>query len=127
MSQSIEPAQPPPPSPPSSALSDERQMALIAYILYLAPLGGVTHLIGLVLAYVARDSAPPWLRTHYVYLIRTFWLGVLYFAAAVALCLLLIGFALLPLVFLWVVVRCAVGMMHLFRNEPMPRPETWLL
>jgi len=122
MSQSVEPG----PSPPSM-ISDERQMALIIYILFLAPLGGVTHIIGLVLAYVARDSAPAWLQTHYTYLIRTFWMGALYFSIALALCLLLIGIALLPLVFLWFIVRCAVGLMRLYRNEPMPRPETWTL
>ena len=122
MSQSLEPN---PPS--SSAWSDERQIALIAYILFLAPLGGVTHIIGLVLAYVARDNAPQWLKSHYSYLIRTFWMGLLYFLIAGALCALLIGFALLPFVFLWFIVRCAVGLMRLFRNEPIPRPETWTI
>jgi uncharacterized membrane protein len=105
-------------------MTDERQMALIIYILYLVPLG-VTHVVGVILAYVARDSAPPWLWTHYTYLIRSFWMGLLYFLAACVLCVLLIGFALLPLVFLWFVVRCAVGLIRLFRGEPIPHPETW--
>ena len=121
MTQSLEP--PPPTSPP---LADERQMALIVYILYLVP-AGVTHIVGLILAYVARDSAPPWLQSHYTYLIRTFWMGLLYFIIAIVLCALLIGFALLPLVFVWFVVRCAVGLMRLFRNEPIARPETWTI
>jgi len=122
MSQIIEPT-----PPPSSAFSDERQMALIVYILFLAPLGGVTHIIGLVLAYVARDNASPMLRTHYTYLIRTFWMGLLYFVVALALCILLIGIALLPLVFLWFIVRCAVGLIRLFANEPIAQPETWTI
>ena len=122
MSQSIEPT-----PPPASALSDERQLALIIYVLFLAPLGGLTHVVGLVLAYVARRNAPLWLRTHYTYLIRTFWMGLLYFVIAGILCALLIGFALLPLVFLWFIVRCAVGLMSLFRNEPLPRPDTWTI
>jgi uncharacterized membrane protein len=124
MTQSLEP--PPPPSTPSP-LVDERQMALIIYILFLAPLGGLTHVIGLVMAYIARDSAPLWLQSHYTYLIRTFWMGLLYFVIALALCALLIGFALLPLLFLWFVVRCAVGLMRLFRNEAIPHPETWTI
>jgi uncharacterized membrane protein len=125
MSQPLEPM--PPAPPPSSPLVDERQMALIIYILFLAPLGGLTHVVGLVMAYVARDSAPAWLQSHYTYLIRTFWIGLLLFVAAAALCLLLIGFALLPLVFVWFVVRCAVGLMRLFRNEPIPQPDTWTI
>lgn len=123
MSQSLDPAPPPATSP----LVDDRQMALIIYVLFLAPLGGVTHVIGLIMAYVARDRAPDWLRSHYTYLIRTFWMGLLYFLAAGLLCVLLIGFALLPVVFLWFVVRCAVGLMRLMRNEAMPRPETWTI
>ena len=122
MSQSYEPA------PPQNApWLDERQMTLIIYILFLAPLGGLTHVIGLILAYVARSSAPPWLWTHYTYLIRTFWMGLLYFLAAGVLCALLIGFALLPVVFLWFIVRCAVGLMRLFRSEAIPNPETWTI
>ena len=116
------------PGPPAtSPWLDERQMALIIYILFLAPLGGVTHIIGLVLAYVQRETAPAWLRTHYTYLIRTFWMGLLYFVCAAILCALLIGFALLPLVFLWFIVRCAVGLSRLFRYEAMPRPDTWTI
>jgi len=124
MSQSLEP--PPPPST-SSPLVDERQMALIIYILFLAPLGGVTHVIGLIMAYLAREAAPPWLQSHYTYLIRTFWMGLLYFVVALVLCIMLIGIALLPLVFLWFVVRCAVGLMRLFRGEAIPRPDTWTI
>jgi uncharacterized membrane protein len=115
------------PPPPTSPLADERQMAVIIYILFLAPLGGVTHVIGLILAYVARENAPFWLKSHYTYLIRTFWMGLLYFLAAGVLCALLIGFALLPLVFLWFVVRCAVGLMRLFRGEAIPNPATWTI
>ena len=121
MTQSTEP---PPPST-SSPLVDERQMALIIYILFLAPLGGLTHVIGLVMAYVARDNAPPWLQSHYTYLIRTFWMGLLYFIVAAVLCVVIIGIPLLALAFLWFIVRCAVGLMRLFRNEPIPHPETW--
>jgi uncharacterized membrane protein len=118
---------PPTPNPPSSAFSDERQMAVIIYILFLAPLGGITHIIGLIMAYVARDSAPDWLRGHYTYLIRTFWIGLLYFAVAGLLCFVLIGFVLLPIVLLWVVIRCAIGLVRLLRNEPILNPQTWTL
>ncbi|HLZ83295.1 MAG TPA: hypothetical protein VKQ54_06970 [Caulobacteraceae bacterium] len=124
MTQSLEP--PPPPSTPSP-LVDERQMALIIYILFLAPLGGLTHLIGVIMAYVARDSAPAWLQSHYTYLIRTFWMGLLYFAVALVLCVVLIGIPLLMLAFLWFIVRCAVGLMRLFRSEPIAHPETWTI
>ncbi len=121
------PSMTPPPPRPMFGSDDERVLALIIYILFLAPLGGITHIVGLVLAYVARDSAPPWLRSHYTYLIRTFWIGLLYFIGAGILCAVVIGFALLPVVFLWFIIRCALGLMYLFKSEPYPRPETWTI
>ena len=76
---------------------------------------------------MARDNAPPWLQSHYTYMIRTFWIGLLYFAVAGVLCFILIGFFLLAVAALWFIVRCAVGIMRLFRGEAIPRPETWTI
>jgi uncharacterized membrane protein len=68
------PPAPAPPSAPAPAAADDRQMAMVIYILYLVP-AGITHIVGLILAYVSRESAPPWLKTHYTLQIRTFWIG----------------------------------------------------
>ncbi|MGH6993814.1 MAG: hypothetical protein ACRED8_14190, partial [Caulobacteraceae bacterium] len=66
------PTQPPP--PPIYSGADERQLALIIYILYLIPFAWpVAHIVGLVLAYVNRPTTPAWLNSHYTYQIRTFW------------------------------------------------------
>ena len=123
------PAMPPPTAPtppPAAAASDERQIALAIYILYLIPFAfGVTHLVGLVLAYVNRDTAPDWLKSHYSFQIRTFWLGLLYFVIACISCLLLIGFVLVPLVIIWFIIRCALGLNHLMKNQAYPTPESW--
>jgi len=125
---------PPPasdPGPPSSAFSDDRQMALIIYILYLLPMGGVSHVVGLVLAYVSRDSAPEWLRSHYTFQIRTFWMSLLYFAIATILCITIIGLIIgIPMFFaitLWLVVRCVLGLSRLVRNEAYPTPLSWIV
>lgn len=115
-----------PPPPPTTALSDERQLALIIYILYLvACAGGITAIIGVVMAYVSRPTAPDWLKSHYTFQIRTFWMGLLYFTVAIALCVVLIGIPLLIVAFIWYVVRCALGLSRLLRNEPYPTPESW--
>jgi uncharacterized membrane protein len=132
MTETIETPPPPPapvpgPSPQSNPLSDERQMALVVYILYLLPMGGVTHLVGLVLAYVSRDTAPEWLKSHYTFQIRTFWIGLLYFCVAGLLCFVLIGFPLLVAVTIWFVVRCALGISRLMRSEPYPTPLSWVI
>jgi uncharacterized membrane protein len=112
--------------PPTSATSDERQMALIIYILYLvACAAGITAIIGVVMAYVSRPTAPDWLKSHYTFQIRTFWIGLLYFFVSGLLCFVLIGFALIVVAFVWYIVRCAMGLSRLLRNEPYPTPESW--
>ena len=117
---------PKPPAAPVSAVSDERQMALIIYVLYLASFAfGVTGVVGLVLAYVNRETAPDWLKSHYTFQIRTFWITVLYFAVACLCMVILIGFAMAPAVVVFFIVRCALGLNRLLKNEPYPTPETW--
>jgi uncharacterized membrane protein len=120
---------PPPPSTPSSVFSDERQMAMIIYILFLVgfPTFHVATIVGLVLAYVNRDGAPAWLRSHYTLQIRTFWIGLLYFFVACVCLFILIGVPMILAVSVWYVVRCALGISRLLKNEAYPTPESWVL
>ena len=115
-----------PPTPPPSILSDDRQMAMVIYILYLIP-AGVTHIVGLVLAYINRDTAPDWLKSHYTLQIRTFWIGLLYFVIACALVVIVIGIPLIFAVWLWFIVRCALGLSRLFKSEAYPTPLSWVI
>lgn len=131
MSETIEPTPPspppapPPPPPAASVTHDERQMALIIYILYLVHFIPVAPIVGLVLAYVERGNAPAWLKSHYEFQIRTFWIGLLYFVVATMLCIILIGIPLLMAAWIWFVVRCALGLSRLLRSEAYPTPESW--
>jgi uncharacterized membrane protein len=132
---SPEPAPPPLSAAPAaptttpSVTHDERQMAFVVYILYLAHfvpvVGWVAGVVGLVLAYVERDTAPAWLKSHYTFQIRTFWIGLLFYVASIALCVILIGIPLLVVTLIWFIVRCALGLSRLLRNEPYPTPESW--
>ena len=124
--------QPPAPVPPPLAPPrHDRDMAMVVYILYLAHLvplvGWVANIVGVVLAYVHRDTAPAWLKTHYTFQIRTFWIGLLYFVIACLLVILVIGVPLLLAVWVWYVVRCALGLSRLLRDEPYPTPESWTI
>ncbi len=101
--------------------------AKLVYILYLVSLAtGVTALIGVVMAYMHRDAAPEWLRSHYRFQIRTFWLALLYMGVGVLLTLMLIGFLVMLAVAVWLVVRCVKGLKYLDRREAYPQPDTWL-
>ncbi len=100
----------------------------LVYILYLVSFViGITCIVGLVFAYMNRSKAEPWLQTHYTFLIRTFWISVLLFFAALILSLILVGFLVMIAIAIWVIVRCVIGLQKVSRNEPIENPETWLI
>jgi uncharacterized membrane protein len=105
----------------------DTNIAKIIYVLYLLGLvSGITAVIGVIMAYVYRDDAPDWLKTHYELQIRSFWMVLLYGLIAGLLCLILIGFLLLFLVAVWWVVRCVKGLKYVSENAPYPNPRSWL-
>lgn len=102
--------------------------ALVIYIFYLASLViGVTGIIGIVLAYINRGKAGGFVESHYTFLIRTFWIGLLYALISVVLMMLAIGFLLMFAVAVWFIVRCILGLQALQRGEPVKNPQSWLL
>lgn len=103
-------------------------IAKIIYVLYLLGFfAGITAVIGLVMAYLYKDDAPEWLRTHYELQIRTFWIMLLYGLIAGILCIILIGFLLLFLVAIWWIIRCVKGLKYLDQNVAYPDHRGWLL
>lgn len=116
---------------------EDTTMATICYALYLgAFLTGITAIIGVIIAYAQRDNVGPAMRSHYEFLIRTFWIGlVVMIATAVVagigalLSIILIG---IPILFLagvmgtvltvWYAVRCILGLVACARGEAYPRP-----
>jgi len=115
------------PPPPNNPLSDERQMALIVYIAYLAAFAFPPLAIaGVVLAYVNRETAPDWLKSHYTFQIYTFWIGLLFGLVSLVLCVVLIGFLLIFATMAWYVIRCALGINRLMLREAYPNPVSWI-
>jgi uncharacterized membrane protein len=111
----------------SDGRDDGGTAARIIYILYLAGLiVGVTPLIGLVMAYIFRDGAPTWLRTHYRYQIRTFWIGFLYVVIGAVTSFILIGYLVLLFWLIWYIVRCVKGLRFLATNQGVPHPGSWM-
>ncbi len=123
--------------PAPAATQEDRLMPAVTYGLYFVGLfTGVPILAGAVLAYVVRAKAGPAMQTHYTYLIRTFWGAVLWSIAGGALIivgiptsivlvgipLLMLGGAILGLVYLWILLRLVVGSIHLLQGEAHPRP-----
>ncbi|SMH39860.1 DUF4870 family protein [Mesorhizobium australicum] len=121
----------PPPAAPRQTdqwLEPGKTNVQIVYFLYIAGMFiPILPLVGLIMAYINRGKAGGWVDTHYTYLIRTFWIGLLYGAIAVILMMLLIGFLLLVAVAVWIIVRCIVGLQAAGRGEPVKNPESWLI
>ncbi|HEX7038272.1 MAG TPA: DUF4870 domain-containing protein [Pseudomonadales bacterium] len=108
--------------------SGETTQIKIIYVLYLAGFVlGITPIIGLVMAYMARGSGPEWLESHYTYAIRTFWIGLLYGMVASVLTVVLIGFLLYAVVAIWFIVRCVKGLMRADKEQPIEDPATWMV
>ncbi len=109
----------------NTAVSDGT--AKIVYILYLVGLVvGVTGIVGVVMAYLNRAEAPDWLKTHYQYQIRTFWIGLLYMFVGALLAIVLIGYLVLLFWMVWLIIRSVKGMQLLERKEAVPNPTGWM-
>ncbi|WP_374572842.1 DUF4870 family protein [Phenylobacterium sp.] len=128
--------------PAATAASEDKVLPAVTYALYLVGLAnGLTVILGLILAYVSKDNAGPKMRTHYEFLIRTFWMGLAWcliggllvgVGAILSIILIgippfLLGVMILSLLGVWFVVRCIIGLIYLARDEAHPRPYTWLV
>lgn len=121
--------------------TEDKTMPAVCYALYLLAFAtGITAVVGLIIAYSQQSTAGPAMRTHYTFLIRTFWIGLLLaivagiaggvlFAIGAVLTVILIGFPIMALAGLvwavaaiWFGVRCVVGLVYLSRGEAYPRP-----
>lgn len=109
--------------------SPDTTMPIVVYALHLAGIvtGGVTALVGVVIAYVYRGRGPAWLDEHYRYQIRTFWLSLLYFTVSAVLTLVLIGFVTWLAAVVWLVIRCVKGIKGLQEQRAPDNVDTWLV
>jgi len=102
-------------------------IAKVIYILLIiGTLIGITAIIAVIMAYVNSDEENDWLRTHYRFQIRTFWIGLLYFFIGSLTFQVIIGAFILVFWFFWVVIRCAKGLKQLDNNQPVKNVESWL-
>lgn len=101
--------------------------AQLIYILYLVGLiVPFVNVIGLVMAYVGKGEAAEWLKSHYDFLIRTFWITLLYALAGLILSIVLIGFLIMLFAVIFYIVRCVQGLDRLGKDQPIVNGQTWL-
>ena len=97
-----------------------KQYNLISYIFHL--LGfflGITPLIAIIMNYIKRDEMRgTWLESHVNWQIKTFWFSLLGYILGGLLTVILIGFVIIFLVFVWHVYRLVKGLIALNENNP---------
>jgi uncharacterized membrane protein len=116
-----------PPPPASTSGFDFNHPTIISLLYISSAVLGITAIVGVVLAYVWKGEAhAEWETSHYDYLIRTFWIGLIGAVVSVLLMIVLIGFLLMVAVGVLVVVRCVLSLINAQKRQPMPNPDTWL-
>lgn len=121
--------------------AEDKTLPVVCYVLYLLVFATVFSVfVGLVIAYSNRDTVGWKMRTHYSFMINTFWMAIGWYVLGGALAgvgavfsfiligipFLMLGIFILGAVSVWFAVRCVLGLVYLSRDEAYPRPEAWL-
>ena len=115
------------PSETERPIISSDNLAVVVYVLYcVGYFTGIAALIGVIIAYMKVDDAEPVLRSHYRFQIRTFWIGLLYLAIGIVLCVVLIGILILAWWFIWSLIRIVKGILLVNEHKPIVDPESWL-
>ena len=105
------------------ASESERTTLTIAYVLHVV--GPFTafllNLAGLVLNHIkAAETKNHYIRSHHVWMLRTFWWTLLWSLLSWPLCLIVVGFFTLAIVGLWWLYRVIRGLINFAERRPMP-------
>ncbi len=111
----------------SLASPDSAAIAKLIYILYLVAIViGLTALVGMIMAYVYKDEAPDWVRSHYRFQIRTFWIAAALNLLGFFTIFAFIGWGIFLFVFFWYIIRCVKGIQCLNNSQAIPNPGSWM-
>ena len=111
----------------STPVADEKTASLktlttVIYALYaLALFAGVSAIVAIVLNYIKREEVQgTWLESHFKWQISTFWWSVVWCVVGGLTFIILIGWVVWGVAFVWFVYRIAKGWLNLSDNKPMP-------
>jgi len=116
-------------SMPTGTDSDKaRNLLLITYVLYgLSLINGLTAVAGVIIAHIkVNEVTDTFLQSHYRWLIRTFWIGLIAGVISAVLTIIFIGFLLMAVVFLWYIYRLVKGFLRFNDNKPIEDPGAWI-
>ena len=107
---------------PNEKLASLKTLTTVIYALYaLSLFNGITAVVAIVLNYIKREEAQgTWLESHFTWQIRTFWWSVLWCVLGAITWIILIGWVILGVSFVWFIYRIAKGWLNLNDGKPMP-------
>ncbi|MFH1804928.1 MAG: hypothetical protein ABID63_08585 [Pseudomonadota bacterium] len=111
--------------------------AVVCYALMLATLftAFATGLVAVIIAYVSRERDGHWTNSHYTFIIRTFWISILYAVLTGCVALFigwvpLIGWAIVGIMSLytvaWFIGRNVIGILRALNDRPIDDPQSWM-
>lgn len=102
-------------------LASAKTVTTVIYALYAASLlVGVTAIVAIVMNYVKKDDvAGTWIESHFRWQIRTFWFGLVWFVIGTITYVVLIGWLVLAVAYVWFIYRVVKGWLDLNDNKPM--------
>jgi uncharacterized membrane protein len=109
--------------------TDPRTWAMIVWGLYIASYftAFITGIVGVVIAYIKRDElAGTPFESHMTSAIRTFWISLIGYILSGVLMVVLIGFLLIAVVFVWQLFRTIRGIVRAIDGRPIEDPTGWL-
>lgn len=107
----------------SQASEAERTTLTIAYVLHvIGPFTGfLLNIAGVVLNHIkAAETRNAYIRSHHVWMLRTFWWTLLWSVICFPLFFIGIGFVLYAVVGIWWLYRVVRGLIHYAERRPMP-------
>jgi uncharacterized membrane protein len=122
-------------------ITDSRLLPMLNYglVFIMVMTMGLSGVVALVIATFAQDGAADWLKGHYEFQKRTFWIGIVpvIFTYAVWAYLAKHGLTqplfknaatlLMFVCLLFTGGRAVMGFNHLFYNRPYPNPKSWII
>lgn len=121
-----------PPEPPTHAGihssfshgGEKKDLVYIVYILYiLGYVTGIANLIGVVLAYMVKDTDQPLTYSHYQEQIKIFWISLIGFIVGLLTVHIFLGILILIFTYVWVIVKTIKGLLLLNKDKPFPKGE----
>ena len=104
-----------------TSLEADRTLTLVAYALHLfGAIAGFTSIIGLVVNYMKRGQYDDLFDSHHRWMIRSFWWALLWIVIGCILVVVLVGWVILFVVWVWYIYRHVRGLIALVNGESMP-------